>query len=413
MLPAARLQAAIEILQSLENTAKPADLLLREAFRARRYAGAKDRAAIAERVFAVLRRRALCAWRMGGEDARLLVLGLLVTEGVTGETIAALFSGNAYGPAPLSEAEKHVLATPPKGAPPAWVTGEYPKFLEAELEAAFGPALPQAMAAMAGRAPIDLRVNTLKMPRERVAAALTAEGFPVFSAPHSPWGLRLPPGEGSARLGATALFRGGAFEFQDEAAQIAVRLCDAKPGMRVLDLAAGTGGKTLALAAAMENKGELCAADIAPARLEQLKARAERAGAAVRICKKPPEGPFDLVLVDAPCSGTGTWRRQPELRWRITPERLKELTGLQDELLDRAAGLVGPKGRLVYATCSVLPCENGERVEGFLKRHEDFAVVTAASLWPGEPPPGMTRFFKGAPHTAGTDGFFAAVLGKA
>jgi 16S rRNA (cytosine967-C5)-methyltransferase len=412
MLPAARLQAAIEILQSLENTAKPADLLLREAFRARRYAGAKDRAAIAERVFAVQRRRSLCAWRMGGEDARLLILGLLVTEGVTGETIAALFSGSAYGPAPLSEAEKHTLATPPAGAPPAWVAGEYPQFLEAELKAAFGPALPLAMAAMAGRAPIDIRVNTLKMPRERVAAALAAEGFPVFSTPYSPWGLRLPPGEGSARLGATAIFRGGAFEFQDEAAQITTVLCGAKPGMRVLDLAAGTGGKTLALAAAMKNKGELCAADIAPARLEQLKVRAERTGAQVTVCRKPPKGPFDLVLVDAPCSGTGTWRRQPELRWRITPERLKDLTGIQDALLDQAADLVGPKGRLVYATCSVLPCENGERVEGFLKRHEDFTVTIAASLWPGEPPPGMTRFFKGAPHTAGTDGFFAAVLQK-
>jgi 16S rRNA (cytosine967-C5)-methyltransferase len=216
-----------------------------------------------------------------------------------------------------------------------------------------------------------------------------------------------------AKLSTVPLFANGAFEFQDEAAQIAALLCAAKPGMRVLDFAAGAGGKALALAALMQNKGEIVAHDASPARLRPLAPRAARAGVTI-VHARPPQGAFDVVLIDSPCSGSGTWRRQPELRWRTTPDGLKALTGLQDDLLERGAAFVAAGGRLVYATCSVLPCENEDRIAAFLTRHTDFRQLSATEIWSetvGTPlPPGMDRFFKASPLTTGTDGFFAAIL---
>jgi 16S rRNA (cytosine967-C5)-methyltransferase len=410
MTPAARLQSAIEILCALETSAQPADHLLREYFRARRYAGSKDRAAVAERVYAILRRRAALAWRMGGDAPRRLAIAALIDDGLAVADIAALFGGG-YGPAPLSEAELQAIGMPPADEPPLWVRCGFPAFLETELSRAFGADLPAAMAAMGGRAAIDLRVNTLKSSREDVAAGLVAEGFAVTPTPFSPFGLRLPPGEKAGKLSMSAAFVSGLFEFQDEAAQIAALLCGVKPGMAVLDLAAGAGGKTLALAAMMENRGEIVAHDIAPQRLHQLEVRAARAGVRiVRTTSEPVSGRFDMVLVDAPCSGTGTWRRQPELCWRLTPELLAQRMAVQDALLDQAAGLVRPGGRLVYATCSVLPCENEDRIAGFLNRHSGFEVVAAETAWSGALPPGLAQFFRAAPYRTASDGFFAAIL---
>jgi len=185
--------------------------------------------------------------------------------------------------------------------------------------------------------------------------------------------------------------------------------------MRVLDFAAGAGGKSLALASAMQNRGEIVAHDSSPSRLRQLGPRAARAGAAIiRPLGEIPRGSFDRVLIDSPCSGTGTWRRQPELRWRIAPKRLAELTALQDDLLAQGAALVCPGGRLIYATCSLLPCENQDRIARFLSRHAGFAVLDAASVWRAAagtaPPPGMERFFAATPLRTGTDGFFTAIL---
>ena len=403
----------MEILDALGATAQPADRFLRDWFRKRRYAGSKDRAAIAERVFAILRHRYSLAWRMGGGDPRRLVIASLLAEG---EDAEALFDGSDYGPAPLDEVERQAIAAPPAGKPPPHVKGEYPPFLEPELTRAFGAQVLEEMQTLQERAPVDLRANMLKTTREDLAAALRAEGFAVEETRHSPWGLRLPSGEGLSKLSATALFTEGAFEFQDEAAQIAALLCAAKPGMRVLDMAAGAGGKSLALAAAMQNQGEITAADSDPVRLAQLGPRAARAGAAI-IKSESQEGAFDLVLVDSPCSGTGTWRRQPELRWRLTPERLAELTALQDELLSQAAGSVAPGGRLVYATCSLLPCENEDRIAHFLRDNPDFEVVPAAGVWQEaagtEPPPGLDAYFCASPLRTGTDGFFTAVLQRA
>jgi 16S rRNA (cytosine967-C5)-methyltransferase len=391
----------------------PADRFLRDFFRARRYAGSKDRAAISELVFAIARRRALLAWRMHGEDARRLVIGSLVLEGLCADEIAALFDGAQYGPPRLTDEERTAIATSPSGEPPLRVHGEYPQWLESDLRRAFGDGLLVEMQAMQSRASIDLRANTLVTTRDALAAALHAEGFAVEPTPFSPWGLRLPPGEGSAKLSASRLFTTGHFEFQDEAAQIAALLCAVRPGMRVLDYTAGAGGKTLALAAAMQNAGEITVHDSETARLAQLFPRAKRAGVTIAAANLL-HGRFDLVLLDAPCSGTGTWRRQPEQRWRLTPERLAEYIALQDRLLAEVAPYVAIGGRLVYATCSLLPAENDNRVAAFLGSHTGFVPLPAAEVWFAETghavQPGMDTFFHATPHRSGTDGFFTAIL---
>jgi len=415
MTPAARVQAAIEILEGLSASRLPADRYIREFFRARRYAGSKDRAAIGGRVYDVFRHRAFCAWRMGSQAPRALAIGALLREGASADDVATLFSGGGYGPAALTDDERARIALVPQEAP-LCVKGEYPQFLEPELTRAFGDRLLDEMAAMQARAPVDLRVNTLKAMRDDVLKALGSDGKEAFATRFSPFAIRLPAG--TTGLEKTKLFESGAFEFQDEAAQIAVLLCSAKPGMRVLDLAAGAGGKSLALAALMRDQGEIVASDIDPNRLRQLAPRAERAGTSIIATRDPRPGEtFDLVIADAPCSGSGTWRRQPENKWRLTPEGLAQLNRIQDELLARAAAYVKPGGRLVYATCSVLPCENKDRIELFRASHPDFAIRNASQIWResvgSEPPPGTATFFKATPRSTDTDGFFAAVMQNA
>jgi 16S rRNA (cytosine967-C5)-methyltransferase len=417
--PAARIQAAIEILESLNASRFPADRFVRDFFRTRRYAGSKDRAAVTERVYDVFRHRASFAWRMGSDTPRALVLASLSHEGLGVDDISALFSGEGHDPAILTDDERAALIAPPTGEAPAYIRGEYPKFLEDEVKRAFGEFAAAEMAAMQARAPVDLRVNTLKATRDDVVAALNSEGFDAQSTRHSPLAIRLESAKGLAALQQSKLFTDGAFEFQDEAAQIAVLLAAAKPGMKVLDLAAGAGGKSLALAAAMNNTGEITAHDIDEGRLRQIAPRAARAGVSIiqtHAGNKPPGRPYDLVFLDAPCSGSGTWRRSPENKWRLTQDRLAELNALQDMLLDQAAARAPGKARIVYATCSFLTSENEDRVLAFLTRHPAFAVQAAAQIWREsvgtEPPPGVDEFFNATPLSTGTDGFFAAVLAR-
>lgn len=406
MTPAARLQMTIEILEGLGQTAQPSDRFLKSWFRSRRFAGSKDRRAIAERVFAVQRRRAHLAHRMASDTPRALVIASLIEAG---DDPALLFTGG-YGPAPLSDAERAAIAATPSPAPD-WVTGEYPPWLEEELRRAFGGRLLEETAAFIARAPADIRVNRLKADRGEVIAALNGEDIACVPTPYAPHGVRI---RGDAvHLSQSALFESGAFEFQDEAAQIAAELCDARPGMRVLDLAAGAGGKSLAFAAGMDNRGEILACDVRAEALLALERRATRAGAAIiktlPLDHGQPSGLFDAVFVDAPCSGTGTWRRQPELRWRLTAERLSELMALQDRLLDQAAGLVRPGGRLVYATCSILGCENRDRVTAFRARRPGFQPLNLAQIWPGSLP-GLDQDFRASPAKTGTDGFYCAAF---
>ena len=237
MTPAARTQAAIDILAGLAGTQQPVDRYLKDFFRARRYAGSKDRRAIGETVFEVMRHRSSFAHRLGSDEARALVLGALLAAG---EDPVTLFTGG-YGPEPLSDAERAAIAAVPS-PPPPHIVGEYPQWLEPSLLRAFGDRLPEEMLALQSRAPVDLRVNTLKATRPEIIAALKAEGFAATPTPYSPVGIRIPPGEGNATLTKSETFLSGAFEMQDEAAQLASLLANAKPGMRVLDLAAGAGG---------------------------------------------------------------------------------------------------------------------------------------------------------------------------
>jgi 16S rRNA (cytosine967-C5)-methyltransferase len=358
-------------------------------------------------VFDVFRHRASFAWRMGSDSARALAIASVLHEGADADM---LFSGG-YGPPPLSGEEKARIASPPADKPLP-VEGEFPAFLESELKRAFGDALLDEMSAMLSRAPIDLRVNTLKAAREDVLEALRAEGVEAQPTPYSVFGIRIASAKG---LEQSALFKSGAFEFQDEAAQIAVMLCGVKPGMRVLDLAAGAGGKSLALAPIMQNEGEIVAHDIDEGRLHQIAPRAERAGVTIiKAETHKPSGTFDVVLLDAPCSGSGTWRRQPENKWRLTPARLDELNALQDRLLGDAASCVKPGGRLVYATCSILPRENEDRIASFLSGHGQFSVLDAAQAWPqtAPRPSQIQTYMKTTPGKAGTDGFFAAILAR-
>lgn len=413
MTPAARIQAAIDVLDALARTDQPLDRLLRDWFRTRRYAGSKDRAAVAQRVFDIQRHRASLAWRMGSEQPRALAIGSLISSG---EAADAYFSGDGYGPAPLTNAEREIIAREPGSSAPLSARGEYPAFLEPELRRAFGDDLLAEMIALQDRAPVDLRVNTLKRERGEVLDALRSLGFAAEPTPFSPIGIRVASGAGAAELGRGDLFKAGAFEFQDEAAQIASFLCQARPGERVLDLAAGAGGKALALAAMMRNTGEIVACDIREGALRNLAERAARAGVTIIRThvteKEPPAGAFDLVLVDAPCSGSGTWRRQPELRWKLSPAIVSERMALQNTLLDQAAARLAKGGRLVYATCSILPCENEDRVTAFLARHTDFSILPAAESWCDSHavPPRMEKFFKATPRATGMDGFFAAIF---
>jgi len=391
MTPAARLAAAIEIVGLLRETNQPADRLMRDYFRTRRFAGSKDRRAIAERVFGLFRHHARFAHRMGGDDPRRLAIASLLADGASPDDY---FIGG-YGPAPLSGDERATIAAMP-GPAPLWVEEEFPQFLEDELWRAFGDNLLTEMAAFQQRAPVDLRVNTLKAARDEVLARLRADGFEAEPTLHARDGIRCAAG---VSLTTHPLFESGAFEIQDEAAQLASSLAEAKPGMRVLDLAAGAGGKSLALAAAMRNQGEIVAADVRGPALAELERRAARAGATIiktHLLGELPQGPFDLVFLDAPCSGSGTWRRQPEAKWRLTPARLAELMAIQDGLLDQAANLAP---RLIYATCSILPCENQDRAAAFAARHPQFSK--------------LPNDFKASPAGTGTDGFYAAIFLRA
>lgn len=394
MTPAARLQAAIDILEEIEKSTLPADRILDAWGKAHRFAGSKDRAAIAERVFEILRRRSECAWAMQNSSPRDWVLGALkVIDRLPDTDIARLFAGEGHGPSPLSADEARRLRAPVPPQSPE-IALSFPAWLAPELERAFKGHLAREMAPFLRRAPVDLRVNTLRASREALAAALGDEG--IETAPHalSPWGLRITGGPARA-VTRTDPFDEGWFEVQDMGSQRAALLLGAGRDETVLDLCAGGGGKALALAAMMENKGALIACDIGPARLAELSLRARRAGASIIKTKvldpdwmggaAAPDiarGSIDRILIDAPCSGTGTWRRNPETKWRLTQARLVELTRLQGTLIDAALPWLKPGGTLAYVTCSLLCGENEDVVSGALARHAGLRLAAQHRLSP-------------------------------
>src|SRR6478735_2562752 len=432
MTPAARLSAAIELIDTIDVQRVPAAKALKEWGTAHRYAGSGDRAAIAGLVWDVLRRRASSAWIMDADTPRARVLGMLRLErGMEMDAIAALCDGGRFAPAPLDDAERKALTSRSLEGAPAHIAGDYPEWLDSHLASVFGEDRVAEATAMASRAPLDLRVNTLKAKREKMQASLAHLG--VRPTPWSPLGLRIELGADARNPGVHAeeAFIKGAVEVQDEGSQLATLLSGAKPGEQVIDLCAGAGGKTLALAAMMQGKGRLIATDHDKRQLAPIHERLSRAGihnADVRTPKGDADtlgdisASADLVLIDAPCTGTGTWRRNPDAKWRMRPGALEVRLKDQIEVLDRAAGLVKPGGRIAYITCSVLPPENGDQIRAFVARHPEFSVVppsqTASVLWD------KAEDFAAAalessegwlmtPRRTGTDGFFVSVLKKA
>ena len=432
MTPAARTEAAIALLSAIiEEPRAPADAIASSFFRARRYIGASDRRAVSEQVWQVLRARRRLGWWLRDEapSGRLLLAADALLSGDSLSALSGLFSGARFAPAPLGAAELgmlrplegHTLAHP---AIPEAVRLEVPDCLLAPLAARFGARLDLELAALGRTAPLDLRANLLKGTREQARAALAEEGIAAEPTPFSPWGLRIG---GRVPIIGSSAFRSGLVEIQDEGSQIVALMVGAAPGERVADLCAGSGGKTLALAMSMRNHGRLVAADISAARLDAAVRRLRRAGVhnAERHLLAPGDkwakrnaGKFDRVLVDAPCTGTGTWRRHPDARWKVGPAELAEIPPRQAAILDLAAGLVRKAGRVVYATCSVLVEENEAQVSAFLARHEGFAPVAPAALWAAQAAQGLTEAERGAgdlgflltPARHGTDGFFISVL---
>jgi len=394
--------------------------------RSHRFAGSGDRSAIGTLVYDALRSRGSSAHFMGSAEPRALVLGGLREQGIFIADIAALCDGGQHAPAPLTADESRRLEHADTEGTAPWVRGNFPQWLAPSLERAFGPRMVSETRAMARRAPVDIRVNTLKSNRDEVLAALSQ--FGASATPLSPIGARVPPPGSAARqphLESEAAHGKGWFEVQDEGSQLVAALAGAKPGMTVLDLCAGAGGKTLALAAHMNNTGKLYAYDADKKQIRPIFERITRAGASViEVLDGGDEaallahGPiFDIVFADAPCTGSGTWRRRPDAKWRMKPPHLADRLRDQAKVLATAASLVKPGGTLVYVTCSILPEENGDQIAAFLASHPGFTHVPYAEAWaahlPGTPPTSADAGTNGlllTPLSHGTDGFYVALL---
>jgi 16S rRNA (cytosine967-C5)-methyltransferase len=427
MTPAARAAAAIEVLTDIESLRRPAADAMKDWGLAHRFAGSGDRAAISSLVYDALRRKSSSAWIVGEAGPRAEVLGALrQTRGLDADAIAALFSGDGHAPEKLTEAERARLAAADLSGAPAHVAGDFPEWLAPQLEASFGASAADEGRALAERAPVDLRVNLLKANRDKALSALAY--LAPEPTPFSPVGLRIAVRQDGRAppLASDPAYVKGLIEVQDEGSQIAALIAGAKPGMQVLDLCAGAGGKTLALAAVMGNQGQIYAADPDPRRLAPIFARLARSGARNVQVRAPKgqtdvlpdlKGRCDLVLIDAPCTGSGAWRRNPDAKWRIRPGALEQRVKDQDETLESAVRFVKRGGRLVYVTCSVLRAENEDRIAAFLERHDDFLPVDAAAQAGAAGMPALADHrsalgpgFRLSPRTTGTDGFSIATL---
>jgi 16S rRNA (cytosine967-C5)-methyltransferase len=430
LTPGAQVAAAIEILTAIHVENRPADDVAAEYFRRRRYIGSKDRAQIAGHVYAVLRHRAALDWWMakygiGAEPRARVLASLVLVEGWRPDAILSCCDGDRFRPARLGHIEERFirdLATRTLRHPEMHraVANDLPDWLEPYLDRVFGRGLEHEMAALSGPAPTDLRVNLLRADREEARRALAVEGVAAKPTPLSPVGLRLRE---RVPLGKLAAFEHGLIEVQDESSQLAALLADARPGMRVVDFCAGAGGKTLALAAGMGNRGKLVACEVSQRRLDRAARRLRRAGV-TNVERRALSGErdkwvkhhkagFDRVFADVPCLGTGTWRRNPDAKWRMRPEDLAELVERQQLILRSAARLVRPGGRLIYATCSLLRDEDEAQAEAFLAAETDFSLLPMARVWEetiGGASPGGEDYLRLTPARHGTDGFFVAIF---
>ncbi|MDD3029038.1 MAG: RsmB/NOP family class I SAM-dependent RNA methyltransferase [Alphaproteobacteria bacterium] len=419
MTPSARLQATLELLCEIATKPRPADGLVSAYFHARRYIGSHDRAVISSRLYQILRHQARLDWWLTQKKTEATprsrtIVWLVLGERVASKSLESLFGEGPYAAPSLEDAERkmirslegHTIEDP---AMEEAVLAECPPALVSSLKMKFGAQFLTELRAMQEPAPLDLRINPLKTTRDAILATLKEKGIKAEAGKLSPWCVRAFE---RPSLNALAMLKEGLVEIQDEGSQLVSAVVEAAPGNRVVDFCAGAGGKTLALAAMMNNKGRIVACDVSKGRLKRSSERFRRAGvfnvetkvlsSERDVWVKKHKESFDKVLVDAPCSGTGTWRRNPDARWRELGPGLEALTEMQARILENAARLVKSKGRLVYATCSLLPQENENQIDAFLKKHDDF-VLTPCGL-------NGADFLALTPAEHGTDGFFAAAL---
>jgi 16S rRNA (cytosine967-C5)-methyltransferase len=422
-----RVAAAIEVLEDVEKRHRPTAEALKDWGLSHRFAGAGDRAAIGNIVYDAQRRKRSAGWLFDADTPRALAFGALLLEWrQTPQTINEALDGDKFAPQPLDDAEIASVASRQLGDAPDAVRADCPDWCAPLLEQAFGDRWAEESAALSTRPPLDLRVNTLKANRERILTELSGVGAAATTlAPH---GIRIPPIDGSGRhpnVQVEPAFQKGWFEVQDEGSQAAAELAGAARGMQVLDYCAGAGGKTLALSAAMENRGQIFAYDSEKARLAPIFDRIRRSdNRNVQVLSKPAElsgleGQMDLVLVDAPCTGSGTWRRRPDAKWRLTQRQLDVRIAEQSAILDAASRYLKPGGRLVYVTCSVFDAENRSQIDSFLARTPDFSAIDHQALWdehfPGRRELALIDSSRGislTPLRSGTDGFFVATVAR-
>lgn len=427
MTPAARLQAALDLMGDVDRDPRPADAVVSAWVRGHRNIDDKDRGAIIEMLHEDLRTRARLGWWLdrhgrGDSPRNRLLTWLTLVDGRTPDQIKRLFNGAKGAPAALTDAEQAFLvklkgATLVHPAMPEQVRLECPDWALGPLKHRFGDAFETEMVALLSPATLDFRVNTIKSTRDDMVKALQELGLRPEISRLTPQGIRVRERLSLARL---APLKSGEIDIQDEGSQLVAMLVDARPGERVVDFCAGAGGKTLAIGAQMKNKGHVVACDVSEGRLKRCAERVRKAGlhnVQTRLLSsetdrwvKRHKGSYDRVLVDAPCSGTGTWRRNPDARWRAPEEKgLEALVSLQARILASAARLVKPGGRLVYATCSMLSEENEAQVAAFVAAHPDFRVVPLRETAP-HVASAHSEHLSLTPAQHDTDGFFAAVL---
>jgi 16S rRNA (cytosine967-C5)-methyltransferase len=423
-----RIAAAIEIVADIVSHHRPASEALKDWGKSHRFAGSGDRSAIGTLVYDVLRRKSSLAARMESDAPRALVLAALRHIWARSLDDVAAAVEEEHGPGTLTHDEREALL---RSESPEWadhVRGDYPAWLAPSFARMFGQAAVEEGRALATRAPVDLRVNTLRTDRAKLLKALSK--FGAIEGPLSPWCVRIaPPGsdQRSPHVEAEPAHGKGWFEVQDAGSQVAALLSAAKAGEQVADICAGAGGKTLALAAIMQNKGQIHAYDADRHRLRPIFERLQRAGARnVQVIGSDEgdrlaalAGKLDCVFIDAPCSGSGAWRRNPDSKWRLTEKQLQQRLANQRSVLDEGVKLVRPGGRIVYVTCSVLPEENGDQIASFLERQRGFAVRPYKEQWLaaiGTPPPASADGDDNlllTPARHATDGFFVSVMTRA
>jgi 16S rRNA (cytosine967-C5)-methyltransferase len=438
MRPSARLASAIELIELIEaeiaKTGAPMDRIIQNYFRARRYAGSKDRRAVSNMVYSVYRKRELLLWSLNqiectAINARSLFTAWMVGEG---EVFDDFGEDNQFAPVALSDEENHQIEALKRldvSTAPQMVTANVPAYSERYFIDRFGDNAVSEANALNAKAPFTIRVNPYKAGSSDLLADIKKVSEHFENTKLSPFGFSTSD---TLNISQQTVYKSGDIEIQDEAAQIASILVDAKPKQTIVDLCAGAGGKSLMLGAFMENKGQVHAFDVSKRRLDELKRRSQRAGLhniQVKNITLEPEGRIeqlkelsgkaDRVVLDVPCSGSGTWRRSPDLRWRFDEDAHDQINVAQKKLIEEGAALLRVGGRMIYMTCSIYASENEAIVEGFLNRHGDnwrslgFKDIWADSVLQGKAPKTLSHnpeFLQLSPYTHSTDGFFIAVL---